>query len=185
MSSENSPNIISEKMTVKDPQHLMWILGAILLFTFITYRCLFGEGKTLFLAALVFGLIPLGISVAMFKAQNTGYVIDPENDSFTYPGGKTADEVTDYINPIWILQKFGIKREYIQLSSITQISQEDKTTREWNKTMNAYQTTNVHIITFEGTFGTIKNSFRSRGKRDQLYALLTQTLKMGDPVVVR
>jgi hypothetical protein len=185
MSSENSPNIISQKMTVKDPQGLMWILGAMLLFAFLTYLFLFGMDETSILGALVFGLIPLGISVVMFKAQNEGYVIDPENDSFTYPGGKAADEITDYIKPSWILQKFGLKREYIQLSSITRISQEDITTQQWNKTLKAYQTINVHNITFEGTFGSIKNSFSSRGKRDQLYALLTQTLRMGDPVVVR
>jgi hypothetical protein len=49
---------------------------------------LFREDESHLKAALVFGLIPLGILVVMFRAQNDSYVVDPENDSFTYLGGK-------------------------------------------------------------------------------------------------
>lgn len=184
MSSENSQNIVSQKMTVKDPQGLLWIIACMLLSVGLAYGFLFGD-ETSFGGALIFGLIPFGITVVMFKAQNEGFVIDPENDLFTYPGGKAADDITDYINPTWLLQKLGLKRESIQLSAITGISCEDITTQQWNKTLNAYQTIEKHSISFEGTFGSIRNSFSSRGKRDQLYNLLSQTLKMGDPVVIR
>lgn len=182
MNSVSSPNPTSQKLVVKDPKGLLLICLAIVLFAFLTYYFL-STGS--FLAALIIGIIPLGLLLMLFRAENEGYVIDPENDSFSYPGGKAADEITDYINPNWILQSFGFKRGCIQLSSITRISYEDITTRHWNEQFRAYQTIHQHNITLEGTFGSIMHSFGSRGKRDQLYSLLSQTLNMGEPVVVR
>lgn len=60
------------------------------------------------------------------QSYKDGYIIDIKNDSFSFPGGRAADEVSDYFDKDWILQRAGFKRAEIKLSSITRISQQDR-----------------------------------------------------------
>ena len=75
------------------------------------------------------------------------------------------------------------KPAVVNLSDITRISWEDERKRTWNKQLRKYVESESHSISIEGTFGTIRN-YMSRGKRDQLYSMLQQTLKMGEPIVI-
>ena len=117
------------------------------------------------------------------KVSELGYIIDTENDLYSFPGGKAADSVGDYFSMSWILQRLGLERNKISLSSITHIGGENSWERTYNEGLKRYQTTHYYTITIEGTSGTITH-YMSQGKRDQLYSMLQQTLNMGAPVVV-
>ena len=136
----------------------------------------------------IIGVIFLGpITYCMWKyiipTKKGGYIIDVKGDTFTFPGGRAADEVEDYFNIEWILQYIQFKPAVVNLSDITRISWEDERKRTWNKQLRKFVESESHSISIEGTFGTIRN-YMSRGKRDQLYSMLQQTLKMGEPIVI-
>ena len=117
------------------------------------------------------------------QSSKDGYIIDIKNDSFSFPGGRAADDVSDYFDKDWILQRTGFKRAAIELSTITRISQQDRWEEKWSKQLEKYIRTDYHEISIEGTFGTITKNL-NKGKRDQLYSMLQQTLNMGTPINV-
>ncbi len=163
---------LEQRMCVKDPAYLLRIVTAMIAAVLVGIYFLHEKN---ILLTFITGVLPCYVSFLLFKVQNEGYVIDLQNNLFSYPGGKEANEVLDYVNLDWWLQKCGFKRSQIKLSEITRISTSEIISEYKNK----------YIITFEGEFGSIKNSFTTEGKRDQLYALLAQSLNMGDPMVIR
>lgn len=137
--------------------------------------------------AWLFGLvIAIPLTIAMFfilKAKKSGYEIDIQNDTFSYPGGRAADELSDYIRLEWYLQRLQLKRSSVSLSSITHISGTNIHRQKWDEQFKRWKNIYEYTISIEGTFGTITN-YLSEGKRDQLYSMLQQTLNMGEPIVV-
>ena len=133
------------------------------------------------LAVVLFGGAITYIYYLSLQSFKDGYIIDIPNDSFTFPGGRAADQVEDYFNKDWILQRLGFQRAEIQLSTITHISREDRREQKWSKQSQKYITYNYHEISIEGTFGTITKNL-NKGKRDQLYSMFQQTLNMGQPI---
>ena len=133
-----------------------------------------------FWMSVFFSLIAY-MSLLAFKTENKGFIIDLANDSFTFPGGKVADEVSDYLKLSWWAQRIGLKRSEVKLSQITSISSTDP--KVWNKATSKFDVS--HLIACTGAFGAITNSFESEDKRDQLYSLLSQTLEAGEAVVIR
>ena len=160
---------------------------------FIAYYLGIGMCVVLILATLAgeFGailvLIFIGPLTYLLKyttaAKKEGYVIDVENDTFTFPGGRRADELEDYLKIEWWRQRIGLERSQIRLSEITNIAAEDRWETRWNETLKRNTTSYSYEISIQGTFGTITN-YLSKGKRNQLYSMLQQTLNMGNPVVI-
>ena len=162
---------------VKDPGALVIYL-MLLIFTSLISAYL------IFTFAIIAGVILAGLSFIfykMFQAANIGHVIDIDQDSYSYPGGKSADEITDYIKNEWWIQALGIQRGNINSSQINRVSKQDN--KHWNKQTKTHSIT--YMINIQGSFGSISQSFESPGKRDQLFTLLTQVLNMVDRVVIR
>ena len=92
------------------------------------------------LAVLLFGGAFTYIGYLSLQSFKDGYIIDIPNDSFTFPGGRAADQVEDYFNKDWILQRLGFQRAEIQLSTITHISWRDRTEQKWSRQFKKYIT---------------------------------------------
>lgn len=169
------------KFIVKDTEGTLILGAGIVVSGLITVYCL---SIFAWVATLLFGTIT-AVLYMMIKAQNLGYIIDLESDTFSYPGGKLAEELSDYIDKTWWLQRLGLKRGEIKLSEISQIEIKDTKQEFYNNSTKMWQTNNTYAINFTGSFGFITQTFTSSGKRDQLYSLLAQKLNMGQPIVVR
>lgn len=163
-------------IVVKDPSGLVLTLGGIVFFAIITLWSLFEFN----IPSVVFGGIGTYLTYLVYKTKNEGVILDLNNDSFSYPGGKAADEITDYIKLEFIKQNLGMSRQRIKLSEISSISAES--TRTYNTAAKMYQY--YHVIQMNGVFGSITIPFGSQSKRDQLYTVLREKLNMGSPVVI-
>lgn len=146
---------------------VMGILAVYFLFSFaLIVACIFA------LASYVF--------YRMVKVGDEGHIIDIKNDIYSYPGGKSADEMSDYISKEWWLQSLGFKRGSIKLSEITRVTKGEST-----RYANNRRYTCDYSISIQGTFGNITQTFSDGGKRDQLYSIFAQVLNLGNPVIVR
>lgn len=98
-------------------------------------------------------------------AEILGYQIDLENRILFAPPG----------------QWFRLKREYINIDDIQQISGSEKTTINSNgKVSHIYK---LQIIGAAGTFGSRRYTFCAEHKRDELYSAIAELNQMGTPVV--
>jgi uncharacterized protein len=115
------------------------------------------------LATLIW-LMPAVLPMQRARIQLQGYVIDPEKDEFSFPGGWiSANSVSDYFKINFITQAF--RRFTIRLSDIQQLSQ-------------SYS----DCVEIQGSFGAAEFRLRDEGKRDQLFAAIRQANRMGTPV---
>jgi len=156
------------------------IFSLVLGFLFFVFSLAMETPTVAVISGVLFLLIAI-IQVQKFRINNRGYVIDFGNNQFIYPGGKAADSTGDVLKISWISQLMGLSQGEIRLSDIQRVSYSDD--QKWNPDAKRWTTT--HLITFEGPFGSITNTFASQGKRDQLMTLMVQNLQMGQPMVMR
>ena len=129
-------------------------------------------------------LFALGVLEAIVFAVNAkGYVVDVEGDTLEFPGGGIeAQSWTTYFNPLHWFQ--GFMRHSVPLSEVREVeAYVDKKQKVDDK--GRVSTTTRHILDINGEFGAISFSFRSKGKRDELYSALVQINDMGTPVLNR
>lgn len=125
-------------------------------------------------------LIPAFLLIQRIRIELKGYVVDPENDEFSFPGGLiSANSVSDYFKPKFLTQ--ALRRFTIPLSEIQSLSAPTiQTTKVSEKGFVSQR--NAHYVEIQGSFGAAKFRFFSQGKRDQLFAALRQANQMGMPV---
>lgn len=133
---------------------------------------------------IAYFLVALGVlNLIRFRVNAKGYVIDVEGDTLEFPGGGIeAQSWTTYFNPLHWLQ--GLMRHSVPLSEVREVeAYVDKKQKVDDK--GRVSTTTRHILDINGEFGAISFSFRSKGKRDELYSALVQINDMGTPVLNR
>lgn len=159
------------------------IAGIIVLIVGAFLALIFLGAELPFLAIVWCGVVGLIVAMCIqqFRVKNKGYRVDFANDTFSYPGGKAADSVEDIFSSKYWGQLLGLSVQEIRISEIQRVSYSDEPI--WDKSSQRY--TYNHIITFEGSFGSIRNTFASQGKRDQLFTIMIQKLQMGSPMVIR
>jgi hypothetical protein len=130
------------------------------------------------------------LSTIKFIVNAKGYVVDIENDAFTFPGGGIeAESWLSYFNPMYWLQ--GYKRHKRLLSEIRHISAHQKVTPskniydDYGKKVWTTSAKKKNLLEVNGDFGAVLFTFTSKGKRDQLYSAIVQLNEMGFPVVGR
>lgn len=96
-------------------------------------------------------------------AEILGYQIDLDNRILFAPPG------------LW----YGVKREYINIDDIQQISSSD----EINTKRLFSHFYKLQIIGSAGTFGSRRYTFHTEHKRDELYSAIAELNQMGTPVV--
>lgn len=116
-------------------------------------------------------LICLGIFILTYVfirrtyAEILGYQIDLDNRILFAPPG------------LW----YGVKREYISIDDIQQISGSDET--KIGSKGNVSHIYKLQIIGAAGTFGSRRYTFNTEHKRDELYSAIAELNQMGTPVV--
>ena len=126
------------------------------------------------LAGICFVIVLLSLmyyTVRYFISQIKGYQIDLENRILFAPPG----------------QWFRLKREYISIDDIQQISSSDET-RVFAQNRSTGETSFWHfyklqIIGAAGTFGSRRYTFKTEQKRDEFYSAIAELNQMGTPVV--
>ena len=126
------------------------------------------------LAGICFVIVLLSLmyyTVRYFISQIKGYQIDLENRILFAPPG----------------QWFRLKREYISIDDIQQISSSDET-RVFAQNRSTGETSFWHfyklqIIGVAGTFGSRRYTFKTEHKRDEFYSAIAELNQMGTPVV--
>ena len=98
-------------------------------------------------------------------AEILGYQIDLDNRILFAPPG------------LW----YGVKREYINIDDIQQISGSDET--KISSKGNVSHTYKLQIIGAAGTFGSRRYTFNTEHKRDELYSAIAELNQMGTPIV--
>lgn len=109
-------------------------------------------------------------TVRYFISQIKGYQIDLENRILFAPPG----------------QWFRLKREYISIDDIQQISSSDETSFSQNRStgeISVWHFYKLQIIGAAGTFGSRRYTFKTEHKRDELYSAIAELNQMGTPVV--
>lgn len=109
-------------------------------------------------------------TVRYFISNLNGYQIDLENRILFAPPG----------------QWFRLKREYISIDDIQQISGSDETSFSQNRStgdVTVWRFYKIQIIGSAGTFGSRRYTFKSEHKRDELYSAIAELNQMGTPVV--
>lgn len=96
-------------------------------------------------------------------AEILGYQIDLDNRILFAPPG------------LW----YGVKREYINIDDIQQISGSDQINTK-GLFKHSYK---LQIIGSAGTFGSRRYTFHTEHKRDELYSAIAELNQMGTPVV--
>jgi uncharacterized protein len=154
------------------------LFGGIFGFFAALFKAIFGFFGNVFLTLL--WLVPAVFMIQRVRIELQGYVVDPEKDEFSFPGGLiSANSVTDYFKIKFITQAF--RRFTVRLSDIQSLSAPTIKTTSINKEGNVSEGYS-HLVEIRGTFGAATLRFLSEGKRDQLFAALRQANQMGLPV---
>jgi hypothetical protein len=175
MDAKNS-HTNSDLIVIKDPNGQLWTLAGIIFFGIFTIWNL----TDFEVGGIIFGGVATYLFYLAFKAKNEGVVVDFANDKITYPGGKAADDIGDYIKLDYWKQSLGMSRLEVKLSEISSISANSTSVYDPKTKTNHI----AHAVGLKGIFGSISIGFGSEGKRDQLYTILRERLNMGTPVVV-
>lgn len=115
---------------------------------------------------ILFGLawfILAYVCIRRTYAEILGYQIDLDNRILFAPPG------------LW----YGVKREYINIDDIQQISGSDQINTK-GLFSHSYK---LQIIGSAGTFGSRRYTFHTEHKRDELYSAIAELNQMGTPVV--
>ena len=132
------------------------------------------EKENIGLFGICFVIVLLSLmyyTVRYFISQIKGYQIDLENRVLFAPPG----------------QWFRLKREYISIDDIQQISSSDETRFfAQNRTtgeISVWHFYKLQIIGAAGTFGSRRYTFKTEHKRDEFYSAIAELNQMGTPVV--
>ena len=149
---------------------LLYLVGSIILggFSIVCIMNIFAGNFKFEFWDIIFCLgcfILTYVCVRRTYAEILGYQIDLDNRILFAPPG------------LW----YGVKREYINIDDIQQISGSEKTTINSNgKVSHTYK---LQIIGAAGTFGSRRYTFGAEHKRDELYSAIAELNQMGTPVV--
>ncbi len=110
-----------------------------------------------------------------FLIIKEGVVIDLEKNIITIPGGGVvANKISDFFTLRYIFQNF--IRFTCAIAEIRLMSMQN--------TIKPYSQHSKYYLTFNGDFGTVVLKFLTKGKRDELYSLMTVINKMGEPILI-
>ncbi|WP_347865641.1 hypothetical protein [Bilophila wadsworthia] len=174
----------SGNCTVVDSPKVIWSLVWGVLFLGFGLFLLYASIKQGTHNGITYFLIALGVlNLIRFRVNAKGYVVDVEGDTLEFPGGGIeAQSWTTYFNPLHWFQ--GLMRHSVPLSEVREVeAYVDRQQKVDDK--GRVSTTTRHILDVNGEFGAISFSFRSKGKRDELYSALVQINDMGTPVLNR
>ena len=178
-------NITQNIYSIKDAgEKISVFLGGILMFFFSIISLLFSfgapnnsdgtNGSNGSVYAMIFGLFSV-LLYFRYGAIREGYKLNLDNRTFSFPGGgNAANDITDYVNPNFLLQSF--MRKSIDLNAISEIRRKDTKRKLKGK---VYET---HLIEFVGTFGGTQVKFSNKAKRDELYNAIRLSVGMGTPI---
>ena len=169
-----------EKVVISDSLRVL-IYGAVFVGLLVCVLNSFFDPKVeKDVAVLVLAGLLVLLAFLLFLANMRGYVVDAENDTFTYPGGGiAADSFIDYFNPGFWLQWF--RRYQIPLSQVRHAESSDSVKTKVND-KGKVSRKRRYLIDIDGDFGAVRFCFMSKGKRDQLYSALVVANHMGRPV---
>lgn len=163
-------------IVVKDPEGALKALAVVVFFGALSLWCL----VELAIPGLIVCAPLTYLAYVVFKTKNDGVTLDVPNNLLSYPGGKAADDISDYLKLDFWKQSIGMTMKQIKLSDISAMSA--RSTKVYNHEAKCFHYSNT--ITFNGSFGSITIPFTNKEKRDQLYTVLRETLQMGEPVVI-
>lgn len=170
---------------VQDPSEILVMIGFSLGTFFLSmhhnYVALSTYDLKYFVDHLLFNIFPV-IFLCRLKAILSGTEVDLGNRTMEFAGGGiVANNPLDYVRPKFFLQYF--KRSKISLDEITSISQELYRKETWvGAKKDQLKVKTRYLIHIVGSFGMVSLSFRSEGKRDELYNLIRIQNRMGTPV---
>ena len=145
---------------------LLYLVGSIIFggFSILFIRVIFaGEFEFSDILICLASFILTYVCVRRTYAEILGYQIDLDNRILFAPPG------------LW----YGVKREYINIDDIQQISGFD----EINTKRLFSHFYKLQIIGSAGTFGSRRYTFHTEHKRDELYSAIAELNQMGTPVV--
>lgn len=147
---------------------LLYLAGSIIFggFSILCIRVIFAgdfEFKFSNILICLASFILTYVCVRRTYAEILGYQIDLDNRILFAPPG------------LW----YGVKREYINIDDIQQISGSD----EINTKRLFSHFYKLQIIGSAGTFGSRRYTFHTEHKRDELYSAIAELNQMGTPVV--
>lgn len=112
----------------------------------------------------------------LIKAEIPGVVIDAKNDRFSFRGGGvSANNLTDYISPLFWLQS--VRRFEYPLSSVSSVAPDLKVSVN-----NKGNVSTSYYLRIAGTFGSARISVGDERKLQELMSIFVNLLDMGVPV---
>ena len=128
------------------------------------------------------------LSFFMLRAEWSGYVADVNTMKLTIPGkGLMANSILDYVNPIYWLRYF--RRIDVDFAKLQQIS---TSVRDYTSIIQRFfsgdrvpKTSWFYDINLSCIDDTYRLTFRTKNKREQLYAMIVQINQMGSPILNR
>ena len=116
------------------------------------------------------------IIAIQLKAELNGTIINIGKNTMEFPGdGLSANGMSDYFKLNFLLRRF--KRFTVPITSISEISKDIKVSV--SKEGKVSETYYLIVI---GTFGSLKLTFASELKRNELYSLIREVNRMGSPI---
>lgn len=181
-------NINQDIYVIKDPASqlslivFMVIVGMITLFTTI-YLIVSSRS----IGDVVVGLVIIGILLGImawlayaYKADSEGVELNLVNRTMSFPGGGiSANNLSDYVNPEFLLQS--VKRKTINLDAISEIRRRTEKISS-HKGKNRGASIVLYYIEFVGTFGGAHIMFYNEKKRNELFNAIRQVNEMGTPL---
>lgn len=160
---------------IKDPISIFFTLLVSVILGFVSFyfneRMFAGDA---FISSIFF-IFVLWAALLRLKAIWNGVELNLDKGTMSFPGGGvSANNLSDYINPQYLLQS--LTRFTINIEEIGQIS----TSLSFKHDSAAVD---KYIINFVGTFGAASVGFSDKGKRDEIYNAIRQINNMGTPYV--
>jgi hypothetical protein len=167
------------KYKIVDAPRLLWGVGCLIIFTWCGFANLISGEHPAILTLLCFVLV--GGAILYLRANWKGIILESATDTMEFPGGGiAANDISDYLNPKWLLQFF--RRTKIQISDIREISRENEKHVKFNNSNNL-KTNYIYYLNFNGAFGSVKLRLYSESKRDELFSKIREINKMGSPII--
>lgn len=182
MVAQGHSNIKGEIYVIRDPLNILLTLLIALIATFLIYlmNCNYFAGTGFEIADLVAGNVFLLFIIFRLKAVWSGIVINFNDGTITFPGGKVSpNNVIDYLKPSFIFQYFG--RKSINADDISQIAEKSR----WGHRFFGFKLFENKMywgLNLIGTFGGATIWFMNEDKCDEAYNAIRQINHMGFPV---
>ena len=196
METKNTDSVQYKKLSIKDINTILKYLLVIVISGFLSFIF----GGLLFAGTVspeelvqvkLFASISASIfilSFFMLRAEWSGYVADVNTMKLTIPGkGLMANSILDYVNPIYWLRYF--RRIDVDFAKLQQIS---TSVRDYTSIIQRFfsgdrvpKTSWFYDINLSCIDDTYRLTFRTKNKREQLYAMIVQINQMGSPILNR